>query len=203
MMAQSTIDLCEKYLYSDIDEMTEMGISSAIQQRLIRIRDIHTFWIQFPRKSDGEMVDKLMREHGIGRSTAYEDIRIVKTILGNTFKASKDYHRFHFIAMIEDTFQTAKRLGDARAMAAAAAHYAKYTQLDKEDVIDKGYDKIVVQPFVPTDDPTVLGIRPVPNIREKITAKIKQYWSEDIEDVQFEEADYNEDDVFGIKPEVE
>jgi hypothetical protein len=144
-----------------------------------------------------------MREHKVSRSTAYEDVRIIKTLLGNMSKASKDYHRFRFIAMIEETFATAKRIGDARAMAAAAAHYGKYTQLDKEEAIDKGYDKIVVQPFIPTDDPTVLGIKPVPTIRERIAAKLKQYWSEDIEDVQFEEADYNEDDVFGLKPETE
>lgn len=202
-MVPATIDVCEKYLYADTDEMTAAGLPDIIQQRLMRIRSMHAFWLQFPRKSDGEIVDKLMREHKVSRSTAYEDVRIIKTLLGNMSKASKDYHRFRFIAMIEETFATAKRIGDARAMAAAAAHYGKYTQLDKEEAIDKGYDKIVVQPFIPTDDPTVLGIKPVPNIRERIAAKLKQYWSEDIEDVQFEEADYNEDDVFGLKPETE
>ncbi len=202
-MVPATIDVCEKYLYADTDEMTAAGLPDIIQQRLMRIRSMHAFWLQFPRKSDGEIVDKLMREHKVSRSTAYEDVRIIKTLLGNMSKASKDYHRFRFIAMIEETFATAKRIGDARAMAAAAAHYGKYTQLDKEEAIDKGYDKIVVQPFIPTDDPTVLGIKPVPTIRERIAAKLKQYWSEDIEDVQFEEADYNEDDVFGLKPETE
>lgn len=85
-------------------------------------------------------------------------------------------------------------------MGAAANYYGKYTQLDKEDILDKGYDKIVVQPFEPTDDPTVLGIKPIPNVREKIKTKIQQYWSDDIEDVSFEEVEFNEEDIFKIKP---
>ncbi|RGZ69589.1 hypothetical protein DW978_10540 [Phocaeicola vulgatus] len=66
--------------------------------------------------------------------------------------------------------------------------------------MDKGYDKIIVQPFEPTDDPTVLGIKPIPNVRDRIKSKIQQYWSDDIEDVDFEEVEFNEDDIFNPKP---
>lgn len=57
----------------------------------------------------------------------------------------------------------------------------------------------MVQPFEPTDDPSVLGIKAIPNIREKIKSKIQQYWSEDIEDVEFEEVEFNEDEIFNTK----
>ena len=42
-----------------------------------------------------------------------------------------------------------------------------------------------------TDDPRVLGIEPIPNIAEKISAMIEKYRAEtiDIEDVEFEEVD--------------
>lgn len=200
MPVPATIEVCEKYLFADINEMTADGIPELIQQRLIRFRDMYNFWLQFPRKKDLEIVSELERRYNVSKSTAYEDIRIIKRLLGDLAKTTKDYHRYKFCQMIDETFDMAKRIKDARAMGAAANYYGKYTQLDKEDILDKGYDKIVVQPFEPTDDPTVLGIKPIPNVREKIKTKIQQYWSDDIEDVEFEEVEFNEEDIFKIKP---
>ena len=60
------------------------------------------------------------------------------------------------------------------------------------------YDLIVVQPFTATADPSVLGIKPIPNIQEKIQKMIAKYRAEtiDIEDVEYEEADLEEDVLF-------
>ena len=57
---------------------------------------------------------------------------------------------------------------------------------------------IVVQPFTATDDPTVLGIKPIPNLQQKIDQMIKHYGAEtiDIEDVAYEEADLEEKELF-------
>ena len=200
MPVPATIEVCEKYLFADITEMSADGIPELIQQRLLRLRDMYNFWLQFPRKKDLEIVSELERRYSVSKSTAYEDIRIIKRLLGDLAKTTKDYHRYKFCQMIDETFDMAKRTKDARAMGAAANYYAKYTQLDKEDILDKGYDKIIVQPFEPTDDPTVLGIKPIPNVREKIKSKIEQYWSDDIEDVDFEPVEFNEDDIFKVKP---
>lgn len=200
MPVPATIEVCEKYLFADITEMSADGIPELIQQRLLRLRDMYNFWLQFPRKKDLEIVSELERRYSVSKSTAYEDIRIIKRLLGDLAKTTKNYHRYKFCQMIDETFDMAKRTKDARAMGAAANYYAKYTQLDKEDILDKGYDKIIVQPFEPTDDPTVLGIKPIPNVREKIKSKIEQYWSDDIEDVDFEPVEFNEDDIFKVKP---
>lgn len=200
MPVPATIDVCEKYLFADITEMSADGIPELIQQRLLRLRDMYNFWLQFPRKKDLEIVLEIERRYSVSKSTAYEDIRIIKRLLGDLAKTTKDYHRYKFCQMIDETFDMAKRIKDARAMGAASNYYAKYTQLDKEDILDKGYDKIIVQPFEPTDDPTVLGIKPIPNVRDKIKSKIEQYWSDDIEDVDFEPVEFNEDDIFKVKP---
>lgn len=199
MPVPATIDVCEKYLFADISEMSADGLPEVIQQRLLRLRDMYNFWLQFPRKRDLEIVAELELRYKVSKSTAYEDIRIIKRLLGDLAKTTKDYHRYKFCQMIDETYEMAKRIKDARAMGAAANYYGKYTQLDKEDILDKGYDKIVVQPFEPTDDPSVLGIKAIPNIREKIKSKIQQYWSEDIEDVEFEEVEFNEDEIFNTK----
>ena len=80
--------------------------------------------------------------------------------------------------------------------------------------MNRPYDLIVVQPFTAssystssmsivsaTDDPSVLGIKPIPNIQEKIQKMIAKYRAEtiDIEDVEYEEADLEEDVLFNDK----
>ncbi len=83
-------------------------------------------------------------------------------------------------------------------MEKAALSYAKFNRIDLEDEQAVPYDLIVVQPFTATDDPSVLGIKPIPNIQEKIQKMIAKYRAEtiDIEDVEYEEADLEEDVLF-------
>ena len=61
------------------------------------------------------------------------------------------------------------------------------------------YHLILVQPFTATDDPTVLGIKPIPNLQKKIDGLIEKYRAEtiDIDDVEYEEADLEENVLFG------
>ena len=89
----------------------------------------------------------------------------------------------------------AKARKDTKTMEKAAASYAKFNRVDLEDEQAVPYEMIVVQPFTATDDPTVLGIKPIPNLQEKIDKMIKHYGAEtiDIEDIEYEEADLEEE----------
>ena len=66
-------------------------------------------------------------------------------------------------------------------MERAAASYAKYNRVDLEDEQTLPYELIVVQPFTATDDPTVLGIKPIPNIQQKISDMIAKYRAETLD----------------------
>ena len=101
--------------------------------------------------------------------------------------------------MILETYQMAKKRKDTKTMERAASSYAKFNRIDLEDEQAVPYDLIVVQPFTATDDPSVLGIKPIPNIQEKIQKMLAKYRAEtiDIEDVEYEEADLEEDVLFG------
>ncbi len=83
-------------------------------------------------------------------------------------------------------------------MEKAASSYAKYNRVDIEDEQAVPYEDIVIQPFRATMDPTVLNLKPIPNIDEKIAAMIARYTKEsmDIEDVEYEEADLDEQELF-------
>lgn len=84
-------------------------------------------------------------------------------------------------------------------MERAASSYGKYNRVDLEDEQVMPYDMIVVQPFTATQDPSVLGIKPIPNIDEVIKNTIAKYAKEsrDIEDVEYEEADLQLGELYG------
>lgn len=192
------IDCARDFLYSDVEEMRQAAVPAATQTHILRLRDCYNFWLQHPRLKDKEILLKLQHDYKLAKSQAYTDLGILKMLLGEFQKTTKDYHRYRFLEMITEAYEVARVNKDAKAMAAAADKYAKYTQLDKEDILDRDYDKIVVQTFIPTDDPSVAGFKPIPNIREVIRKKIDQYNKECdyIEDIDIEVEDYNPDDIF-------
>lgn len=201
MPLPAIIDTAREHLFSDVADMTLHRLPAATQTHILRLRDLYNYWLQHPKAADKEIVLKLQNDYSLAKSQAYTDLSILKTLLGELQKTTKDYHRFRFNQMIQEAYELARVQRDAKAMQAAAAQYAKYNQLDKEDALNFDYEKIIVQTFVPTEDPSVAGFKPIPNIREKIRSKIDFYSqdSEYIEEIEIEEADYNPDEIFNVK----
>lgn len=199
-MLPAILDTAKDFLFADVSKMVEAGLPEATRRHIIRLRDIYNYWLQFPMTKDRQLVDHIMQAYELQTTQAYADLRVVKALLGDLQKASKEYHRYRFIEMVNAAYEIARINRDAKSMVAAADKYAKYTQLNKEDLVDRGFDKIMIQPFKPTDDPSVAGFKPVPNIRERIQKKIASYWSEEIQEVEFESVEFNEDDIFKPKP---
>jgi len=127
-----------------------------------------------------------------------EYLRIVNTLLPELSEKSRDFHRWRYNKMIMETYQMAKARKDTKTMERAATSYGKLNKVDAEDVQAVPFHLIVVQPFTATDDPTVLGIKPIPGIEDKIKAMLDKYSAEtlDIEDVDFDEADLESDTLF-------
>lgn len=200
MPLPAIIDTARDHLFADVQDMQRAGLPLATQEHIFRLRDLYNFWLQHPRIKDKEIILKLQQDYKLGKSQAYSDLSILKLLLGEFQKTSKDYHRYRFIEMINEAYEVARVNKDAKAMATAADKYAKYTQLDKEDEINFDYDKIAVQAFVPTDDPSVAGFKPIPNLREVIRNTIKKYEKECeyIEFVEVEEADFTPDNIFKV-----
>lgn len=162
-----------------------------VVDRVLRLREMYNWFISNPDAKDKEFVDEEMSRFGMGKTIAYDDLRILKSVLPLVTQATRDYHRWKYNEMILETYQMAKKRKDTKTMERAATSYAKFNNVNVEDEQSVPYDKIVIQPFVATDDPTVLGIKPIPNIDEKITALISKYRAEsiDIDDIEWEAAD--------------
>ena len=167
-------------------------------ERILRVRDMYLWSTANPEAKDRQFIETDVGRYGISRVTAYADLAVVQTLLPTIGTATRDYHRWRYNEMIIETYQMAKKRKDTKTMERAASSYAKYNRIDVEDETAVPYDVIVVQPFTATSDPSVLGIKPIPNIQEKIQAMLKKYRAEsmDIEDVEFEEADLELDSLF-------
>lgn len=171
-------------------------------ERVLRVRDMYLWSTANPEAKDRQFIETAVGRYGISRVTAYADLAVVKTLLPTIGTSTRDYHRWRYNEMIIETYQMAKKRKDTKTMERAASSYAKYNRIDVEDETAVPYDVIVVQPFTATSDPSVLGIKPIPNIQDKIQAMLKKYRAEsmDIEDVEFEEADLELDTLFDNNP---
>ncbi|WP_299576666.1 hypothetical protein [uncultured Sunxiuqinia sp.] len=183
MPRPTTLEVCRKHLYSDIDQ-----VPVAYQERIKRLRVAYTFWYEFPTKTETDIRNHLMSEFGVVKSTAYEDIQITKVLLGDIKNPAKEWVRFQVNAMLDEAYKKAKDQDDAKAMVMAADKKGKYNMLDKPDAEPLPFGEIVPQPFEPTDDPSPLGIKKDPNIRARKKKMLEKYMNEiEIIDVPYEE----------------
>lgn len=196
MPLPAIIDVAEHHLFSDRDKMEAAGLPEATISHLLRLRDIYNYWISFPSKRDRDIVAQIRERYSLGDSQARTDLRLVKILLGNLEKTTKQYHLYRFFEMINRAYDKAASQNNTRDMVAAADKYAKYAQLDKEDERANVLDKLVPVSLSFTDNPEVIGIAKVPNAREKIKAVKERYWTDDTVDVDFEEIDSMTDDMF-------
>ena len=198
MAQHNTLDVCRVDLFTAKEELMQR-YPEVIVARVMRIREEYNWFLSNPDSKDRQFIDNAVSRFGISKVLAYSDLSIVKALLPHLAQASRDFHRYRYNEMILETFQMAKKRKDTKTMEKAASSYAKYNRVDLEDEQAVPYDLIVVQPFTATNDPSVLGIKSIPNIQEKIEALLKKYQAEnmDIEDVEYEEADLEEDALFG------
>ena len=166
--------------------------------RVLRLRAMYNWFISNPESKDKEFVDECLSRYGVSKTLAYDDLRIIKSVLPHITQASRDYHRWKYNEMILETYQMAKKRKDTKTMERAATSYAKFNNVNVEDEQSVPYDLIVVQPFTATQDPSVLGIKPIPNIEKKISDLIAKYRAEsmDIDDIEYEEPDIMDWDGF-------
>ena len=197
MSNPSTLDICRLDLFTAEDELRERYPDSIVT-RVLRVREEYNWFLSNPDAKDRQFVENAVSRFGISKSLAYNDLGIVKMLLPHLSQASRDFHRYRYNEMILETYQMAKKRKDAKTMEKAASSYAKFNRVDLEDEQAVPYDLIVVQPFTATDDPSVLGIKPMPRLQERIQELLHKYQAEniDIEDIQYEEADLEESALF-------
>ena len=186
----SLLEICLQDLFTDLQELKDKYCGETVDS-ILRIRDMYLWLIQKPSSKDSEFVKEDVNRYKISRPTAYSDLNVIKGIVPKLSKAAKDFDRWRFTEMALETYNIAKMKKDVRTMERATATLAKYLNLDKIEDEKIPLDKIIVQPFVPDNDPRIIGFEPIPNLRERIKELEKKYGAEvpELSDVDFEEAD--------------
>lgn len=186
-MLPINLDQYSRYVTLDDTELRELRVAESVLVRLHRIRGLYAYWLQFPSKLDNDLVQYDMALFKVSRSLAYEDIHLVKVLLGNLQQTTKEFMRWKINKSIEQDITAARRAGDLRSVASLTKVWVLNNRTDKDDEPDLEFDKIVPQNFEPTDDPTVLGIERIPDLRGKIRALYKKYSNTTIQEADFEE----------------
>ena len=202
MSMPANIDEYQLSLFESADEMARNRLPQEMIDRLLRLRSLYTFWLNFPDKGTREMVnqEKVMYPQ-LKERQCYDDIKLLKILIGNLEQESKEWHRHVFNARTERIYKEAMRAHDYRSAEKANADYAKYNKLDKDEPEEHDYSEIVPLQLEPTDDPSVIGIKPVKDLRGRIQ-KLKKKLGADIEDADFieikdedEPREGNEEDI--------
>lgn len=175
------------YITLSDDELFERRIAQTVIERIHRLRGLYAYWLQFPQKFDQDIVQYDMAMFKVGKSQAYDDLHLVRLILGNLQQASKDFMRWKINQDLEQDLKAARRAGDHRSVAAIEKNRILNNRTDKEDELELEFDKIIPQQFVPSDDPTVLGIKRLPDLRNRIRELVKKYSDNSVQFAEYEE----------------
>lgn len=186
------IDAYSEYLPQDSSQLREQLVSEDTILRVERLRELSAYWRSYPQTSPKELVSRCMQLFKVGKSQAYDDIHILKILIGNLEATTKEFARWRVNQMIEEDRTAARRDGDWRAVASMQKNYILNNQTDKEDTPDRAFERIIPLELVPTDDPSVLGIKAPKNLRQLRDKLIKRY-SRDEEYTDYTEVEPTED----------
>ena len=151
MSVPTDLDKYQGWLALDENQLKEERLPVQTIERVIRFRALYTYWCRFSSKSPRDIVEYDTAMFKVSESQAYDDVHCLKVIIGN------------------------QREGDHRAIASMQKNLIKNNLTDKEDTPDLAFDKIVPLEIVATDDPSVIGIKKIPDLRVRIKKLIKKY----------------------------
>ena len=199
MPLPAIIDVASHDLFTPEAELRTKYVEAQVAH-VLRLREMYNWYLSNPDAHDRQFIDECRSRYQLSKSQSYEDLALIKRLLPALSTASRDFHRWKANEMLLETYRMAKARKDTKTMEKAASSYAKYNRVDLEDEQAVPYEDIVVQPFTATSDPTVLGLVPIPNLQKRIDALLKELSGEsrDIEDITYEEADLEEDELFAM-----
>lgn len=211
MARTSNLDKFKKVMFDDITDLTDF--TSTEKSQLKRYRSAFTILLENPSTSDRKLVEYLITEFNISDTQAYRDVASIKVFLPSVRNAGKQWSRYLVEEELKQVITEAKELakGDSNGdeekdpLSIAQKGYlleirtkaldklGKYTRLDKEDELGINWEDIVPIPIEPTNDVSVLKVKPLPNKEEAIKKLYDKYRSDiEIEDIDYEELKTND-----------
>ena len=197
MAFPNCLEICRTELFVSEPEL-RAKYPDATVDKVLRIRELYNWAMANPAEPQRVFVDYCIGRFGVSKNAAYSDLKIVKILLPALNEAPVEFHRQKAMEMYLESYRMAKARKDTRSMVSAVKGYAEVSGANKDIEQDIPVDKIIPQPFIPTDDPSPLGIRRLENRDEKVRKLLDRYRAEstDIQDVEYEDADLGLDALF-------
>jgi hypothetical protein len=186
MSKLTTYEKIEKYLFTDNAEIkgkrkerNEIVMTPKEMEILNRARAGFAHWCDTPSLTDNMVIDWLMDEFGIEKTTAYNDLFGIKILLGNVKNAKKSWYRHIIVQGCLESIEIARQNNDPKAMILGYDKIGKYTMCDQNENEEMPWNKILPPNFEPVPDITVLDsnenkFTPIDEEkREKLRAKYK------------------------------
>lgn len=179
MARNDTLDIINAALF---DKEKQDKLAPADRELLERIQTTYSFWLDKPTLTDANIRDYIMVNFGLSRSKAYEQISLLKMLLGSVPQASKEFYRYKANYILDQAHAAAIAGNDrkAKALTKIAEAIAYNNRTNEQEDIGLPFDEIVPKDQSFTTDPAVLGIVPQPGLREKANRLLKKY-EEDFE----------------------
>lgn len=184
MKAPLNIDEYAKRLPLDVKELEAEQLPRAFINRLVRLRGLYTYWLQFPSKQTADLIDYDESMFKIAKTQAYEDIQLVKALIGDLQQSSKEFWRWRINTMIMADHSAARRAGDWRAAASMQKNLILNNKTDKEDAIDLQLEQIIPQRFELSDDIQIVIPDAKKTSRKKIEELLRKYGKKDGRDIE-------------------
>lgn len=193
MARKDTLDIINAALF---DKEKQDKLAPADRELLERIQTTYSFWLDKPTLTDANIRDYIMVNFGLSRSKAYEQISLLKMLLGSVPQASKEFYRYKANYILDQAHAAAIAGNDrkAKALTKIAEAIAYNNRTNEQEDVGLPFDEIVPKDQSFTTDPAVLGIVPQPGLREKANRLLKKY-EEDFELDGREYDEYQEDNI--------
>lgn len=84
-------DIVQVDLFASEDELRAKYPTTSVD-RVLRLRAMYNWFISNPDSKDKEFVDECISRYGISKTLAYDDLKVIKSVLPLITQASRDYH---------------------------------------------------------------------------------------------------------------
>lgn len=188
MSRKNNLDRFRDVLFDDSELLSSNGFTLVEIDQIKRYRYAFSTYLDSPSITDKRLVDDMVAMFGISSAQAYRDLSNVKIILPSVKNAGREWIRYlvteELKAVIEYTKDPDREAKYLDQRIAALDKLAKYNKLNQPDEIDFDWDRIMPIPIEPTNDVSVLGVKPMENKEAEIKKLYDRYKADiEIEDI--------------------
>lgn len=173
------------------DNATMKNIFTVPEQNIVaRIRFAYCKWFSEPYLTDTQIVNYLKNEFKIQKTCAYNDLFLIKTLIGDNANTNKDFTKYRVSEMILKGFQLAANaqnpteISKAIAFIRAGQSLAKVHNLNQKEMDYTSFEDIAPIELEPPTEISVIGSKPVGNLEELKEKLRKKYGVQQVEDIE-------------------